>query len=75
MARDEEIIEILVSEDEDFKALVDNHRELDKSIQQLDSKIYLLPQEKMERKNLSKMKLAKKDRIAKVISDYRKKRN
>ncbi len=75
MARDEEIIEILVSEDEDFKALVDNHRELDKSIQQLDSKVYLLPEEKMERKNLSKMKLAKKDRIAKVISDYRKKRN
>lgn len=67
------IIDLLVKEDEEFKKLVDEHRELDRQIQELDSRVYLLPEEKIERKKLSKMKLSKKDKIAKIVSDYKKK--
>jgi uncharacterized protein YdcH (DUF465 family) len=71
--RDENIIEILTKEDDEFKRLVDEHRDLDRKIQELDTRIYLLPEEEVERKKLSKIKLSKKDKIAKIVSDYKKK--
>jgi uncharacterized protein YdcH (DUF465 family) len=71
--RDENIIEILAKENDEFKRLVDEHRELDRKVQELDTRIYLLPEEEVERKKLSKIKLSKKDKIAKIVSDYKKK--
>ncbi len=71
--RDQSIIETLVKEDDEFKKLVDEHRELDRKIQELDTRVYLLPDEEVERKKLSKIKLFKKDKIAKIVSDYKKK--
>ncbi|NIO17775.1 MAG: DUF465 domain-containing protein [Deltaproteobacteria bacterium] len=71
--RDQSIIEILARKDGDFKKLVDEHRELDRKIQELDTRVYLLPEEEVERKKLSKIKLSKKDKIAKIVSDYKKK--
>ncbi len=70
--RDEEIIEKLMQEDEEFRKLVMEHRELDRKIQDLDSKPYLIPAEEAERKKLSRLKLAKKDLIAQRVSEYRK---
>jgi len=71
--KDESIIEKLTREDEEFKKLVLEHRELDKEIQELDTRVYLLPAEEVKRKKLSKIKLSKKDKIAKIVSDYKKK--
>jgi uncharacterized protein YdcH (DUF465 family) len=71
--KDETIIEKLTREDEEFKQLVLEHRELDKEIQELDTRVYLLPEEEVKRKKLSKIKLSKKDKIAKIVSDYKKK--
>ncbi|NIS74569.1 MAG: DUF465 domain-containing protein [Deltaproteobacteria bacterium] len=71
--KDENIIEKLTREDEEFKKLVLEHRELDKEIQELDTRVYLLPEEEVKRKKLSKIKLSKKDKIAKIVSDYKKK--
>jgi uncharacterized protein YdcH (DUF465 family) len=73
MVKDESIIEKLTNEDEEFKKLVLEHRELDKEIQELDTRVYLLPEEEVKRKKLSKIKLSKKDKIAKIVSDYKKK--
>ncbi|KKK71012.1 hypothetical protein LCGC14_2918200, partial [marine sediment metagenome] len=39
---------------------------------ELKSKVYLTPEEGIEKKNIQKLKLAKKDRMAALISDYRK---
>ncbi|RMG61399.1 MAG: DUF465 domain-containing protein [Deltaproteobacteria bacterium] len=69
--RDEEIIEKLMEEDEDFKNLVLEHRDLDRKIQDLDSKPYLIPAEEAERKKLSRLKLAKKDQILQRVAQYR----
>ena len=40
------------------------HEELKSRLTELNSRVYLSPNEEVERKNLQKLKLAKKDRIA-----------
>jgi uncharacterized protein YdcH (DUF465 family) len=58
----------LIARDPEFKALVEEHRMLDDRLKELDRKVYLLPDEEVERKRLQKLKLAKKDRIAQILS-------
>jgi uncharacterized protein YdcH (DUF465 family) len=58
----------LVAKDPEFKALVDEHRELDEKLKELDRKVYLLPEEEVERKRLQKLKLARKDKIAQILN-------
>ncbi len=58
----------LIARDPEFKALVEEHRELDEKLKDLDRKVYLLPEEEVERKRLQKLKLARKDKIAQILS-------
>jgi uncharacterized protein YdcH (DUF465 family) len=58
----------MVAKDPEFKALVEEHRELDEKLKELDRKVYLLPEEEVERKRLQKLKLARKDKIAQILS-------
>jgi uncharacterized protein YdcH (DUF465 family) len=58
----------LIARDPEFKALVEEHRMLDEKLKDLDRKVYLLPDEEVERKRLQKLKLAKKDKIAQILS-------
>jgi len=58
----------LIARDPEFKALVEEHRMLDEKLKELDRKVYLLPDEEVERKRLQKLKLAKKDKIAQILS-------
>jgi uncharacterized protein YdcH (DUF465 family) len=58
----------LIARDPDFKALVEEHRLLDEKLKELDRKVYLLPEEEVERKRLQKLKLARKDKIAQILS-------
>ena len=64
----EEKIAALVEKDPEFKSLIQEHRSLDEKLKEFDRKIYLSPDEEMERKKLQKLKLAKKDRIAQLLS-------
>ena len=64
----EEKIAALAEQDPEFKSLVEEHRMLDGKLKEFDRKIYLSPDEEMERKRLQKLKLAKKDRIAQRLS-------
>ena len=61
-------IAALAEKDPAFKALVQEHRSLDDRLKEFDRKVYLSPDEEMERKRLAKLKLAKKDRIAQLLS-------
>lgn len=61
-------IAALAEKDPAFKALVQEHRTLDEKLKELDRKVYLSPDEEMERKRLAKLKLAKKDRIARILA-------
>jgi uncharacterized protein YdcH (DUF465 family) len=64
----EEKIAALVEKDPEFKTLVQEHRMLDGKLKEFDRKVYLSPNEEMERKRLQKLKLAKKDKIAQRLS-------
>ena len=61
-------IAALADKDPAFKTLVQEHRSLDDKLKELDRKVYLSPDEEMERKRLAKLKLAKKDKIAQLIA-------
>jgi hypothetical protein len=64
----EEKIAALAEKDPMFKNLVQEHRMLDGKLKEFDRKVYLSPDEEMERKRLQKLKLAKKDMIAQKLS-------
>jgi uncharacterized protein YdcH (DUF465 family) len=69
--KEQEIIEHLKKESEEFRGLFDAHHDLDKTLSEIDRKIYLTPEEEIERKKLQKQKLAKKDRMAEIIRDFK----
>lgn len=64
----EERMAALIAKDPEFKALVEEHRQLDEKLKELDRKVYLLPAEEVERKRLQKLKLARKDKIAQILN-------
>jgi hypothetical protein len=69
--REEEIVEFLKKENEGFRQLYHEHRQLDASLAELTMRHYLTPEEEIEKKRLQKEKLVKKDKIAAVVRDYR----
>jgi uncharacterized protein len=46
------------------------HSELKARLSELNSRLYLSPAEELERKQLQKLKLAKKDRLAALLVNY-----
>jgi len=69
--KEQEIIEKLLKENEDFKKVSEEHHQLDGLLTEIDKKVYLTPEEEIERKKLQKQKLAKKDRMAEMIRDFK----
>lgn len=69
MSEEDKIAE-LAGKDPDFRSLVQEHRTLDEKLKEFDRKVYLTPDEEIERKRLQKLKLAKKDRIAEILSGH-----
>ena len=70
--KEQEIIESLKKESEEFRQILEEHHSLDASLAEMDKKVYLTPEEEVERKKLQKIKLAKKDKMAELIRDFRK---
>jgi len=70
--REEEIMEILKKESEEFRKLAEEHRSLDNLLSEIDRKSYLTPEEEIERKRIQTLKLHKKDRMAELIREYKK---
>jgi uncharacterized protein YdcH (DUF465 family) len=70
--KENDVVEILKKESEEFRKLTEEHRSLDLVLSEIDSKRYLTPEEEVERKNIQKQKLFKKDRMAELVREYRK---
>lgn len=70
--REQEIVESLKKENEEFRKLIEEHHNLDGLLTEMDRKVYLTPEEELERKKMQKQKLARKDRMAELIRDYKK---
>lgn len=69
--REEEIIEILKKENEEFRKLYEEHRQLDSMLDEMNKKHYLTPEEEIEKKRMQKEKLYKKDKMAEMIRKYK----
>jgi len=72
---EEEVIELLKKENEEFRKIENEHRILDERIMEIDKKIYLTTEEELEKKKLQKQKLVKKDRLAELVREYKKAKN
>lgn len=69
--KEEEIVELLRKENEEFKKLAEEHKSLDLLLTEIDKKVYLTADEEIERKKIQKLKLCKKDRMAEIIRGYK----
>jgi hypothetical protein len=69
--REEEIIEILKKENEEFRKLYEEHRKLDALLDEINKKHYLTAEEEIEKKRMQKEKLYKKDKMAEIMRQYK----
>jgi uncharacterized protein len=70
--KENEIVEFLKKENDEFKKLSEEHRDLDGLLSEIDSKRYLTAEEEIERKRIQKQKLARKDRMAELVREHKK---
>ena len=69
--KENDIVEFLRNQNEEFRKLSEEHRNLDGLLSQIDSKRYLSAEEEVERKRIQKQKLLKKDRMAELVRQYK----
>lgn len=69
--KEQEIIEKLRKENEEFKQLSNEHQHFENILSEIDKKRYLTTEEEIERKKVQKQKLWGKDRMATIIRDYK----
>lgn len=69
--RDLELIERLSPADPELAQLWREHLELEAQLDSLSSRLYLTPEEQVERKRLQKRKLAGRDRIEVILATHR----
>lgn len=73
--KEAEIISILRSESEEYRKIEEEHRKLDKDLDEMSKKRYLTPDEEVEKKRMQKQKLQYKDRMAELIREYSRNNN
>ena len=66
------IVEELLSLNEEFKTLWEQHEELDSKVNEMSSMVYLTTEEQVELKRLKLLKLRGKERIVEIIETYKK---
>lgn len=66
--------ELMLRENVDFRKLYEEHQACEKRLEELRNKSFLSEEEKLEERELKKHKLAFKDRMYLMMSDFRKAR-
>jgi hypothetical protein len=69
--KEEELIEKLMKENEEFLKTKQSHTQLSKQLEELEKKPFLTPQDEIEIKIIKKKKLALKDQMEKILIQYR----
>ncbi len=69
--REEELIQQLLAHDNELKALYLEHQELKQKLEAFRNKLYLTPEQELEKKRIQKLKLASKDRLMEVLHRHR----
>ena len=69
--REEELIQQLLTHDSELRSLYVEHQELKHKLEAFRNKLYLTPEEELEKKRIQKLKLVSKDRLMEVLHRYR----
>lgn len=69
--RDIELLEQLISSNDELREYYQEHRELEKRLNVLAGRLHLSVDEDLERKELQKRKLAGKDRMVQILNRHR----
>ncbi len=64
--------ELLLKENAEFRKLHDDHQTCEKRLESLQRKSYLNEEEKIEERELKKRKLALKDKMYRMMAEFRK---
>ena len=70
-SKEEELIERLMRENEEFQKAKQVHSELAKQLDELEKRPFLTPRDELDMKILKKKKLAYKDQMEKIMMQYR----
>jgi hypothetical protein len=69
--KDQTLIQKLCEENPRFRLLYEEHVLFEKQLRALDDRVYLSPEEEMDRRRMQKLKLAGKDEMEHILRDYR----
>jgi len=71
LASEEELVEKLMREDQEFLKAKEAHTQLADQIEELEKKPFITPQDEIDIKVLKKKKLAYKDQMERILLKYR----
>ncbi|RPJ39883.1 MAG: DUF465 domain-containing protein [Deltaproteobacteria bacterium] len=69
--QDRELIQKYLSIDPELKRCMEEHENYERKLEEWNRRVYLPPEEEMERKKIQKLKLAGRDRIEAILAKYR----
>jgi len=69
--KDEELMQRLSEDDEEFRQLKEEHNWFHRKVEELDKKSFLTPAERLKREELKKRKLALKDKMEEIMAAHR----
>ena len=69
--KDQALIQKLCEENPRFRLLYEEHVLFEKQLRALDDRVYLTPEEEMDRRRMQKLKLAGKDEMENILREYR----
>jgi uncharacterized protein YdcH (DUF465 family) len=69
--KDQSLIQKLCEENPRFRLLYEEHVIFEKQLRALDDRVYLSPEEELDRRRMQKLKLAGKDEMEHILRDYR----
>ncbi len=69
--QDEELMQRLSEDDEEFRQLKEEHNWFHRKVEELDKKSFLTPAERLKREELKKRKLALKDKMEEIMAAHR----
>ncbi len=72
MDKEKELIARYAAQDEELRKLVEEHRALDRELEEYHRRPYLTAEEEIEKKKIQVRKLALKDQIMAIVEKYRK---
>ena len=69
--KEENVIEKAKKDNEEFRKLYEEHRELERRLEEFNKKRFLVSDEEIEKKRIQKIKLYGKDRMEEILRNYK----